>query len=223
MQAIKTLCLFIAAGLALQSTASDTLIVSIPTTVSDNLPNITERIIQSLSNTDLEIDINHLPNKRSLLLLRQGKVALEFFRTPSVMSQYKNLIKLDPPIQSLKFKMVTSANSPELCKKNEAEYHDLSMAGVLGIDIHNTHFFPKFKQHATIGNVISTVKFIAMQRADVSFLPDQMLVTVPENITDKLVVCDQNFKDFPFHGHLHKDFLFAKEQLEAAIHSEFGS
>jgi hypothetical protein len=202
--------------------ASDLLQVSIPTTVSDNLPQITDRIIRALSTTDLEIEFKYLPNKRSLLLLNEGKIALEFFRAPIVGSQYPDLIRLEPPMRSLQFKMITSNRTPEFCKISESDYRNMSIGGVRGWGLNQVFFYPKFKTHTIVGDLPSTARFVALQRADVSFFPAEMLDTVPNAIMVDLVVCDTHFKVFNFHPHLHKDFSWAKEKLEKALKSEFG-
>jgi hypothetical protein len=204
------------------TSAADTLQVSIMTSVSENLPDVTERIVRALSKTDLDINIDYLPNKRSLSLLNQGKIALEFFRTPSVMFQNHDLIKLQPPIQSLKFKMVTSIKNPENCMASESDYSNMSVAGVLGVRLHQVHFYPKFESQTTVGDVRATAQFVALQRADVSFIPEEALATVSEEIMAGLVVCDNHFKTFDFHAHLHKDFFWTKEKLGEALFAEFG-
>lgn len=221
-QITKTLLCLSALLIAPTTLAADSLQVSIMTSVSENLPQVTERIVRTLSKTDIDININFLPNKRSLTLLKKGKIALDFFRTPSVMSPDHDLIKLQPPIQSLKFKMITSIKTPEYCMVSESDYSNMSVAGILGVRLHPVHFYPKFKSQTTVGDVLATSRFVALQRADVSFIPSEALASVSKEIMADLIVCDNHFKTFDFHAYLHKDFFWAKEKLEEALYAEFG-
>jgi hypothetical protein len=137
------------------------------------------------------------------------------------MSPDHDLIKLQPPIQSLKFKMITSIKTPEYCLVSESDYSNMSVAGVLGVRLHPVHFYPKFKSQTTVGDVLATSRFVALQRADVSFIPSEALASVSKEIMDDLIVCDNHFKTFDFHAYLHKDFFWAKEKLEEALFAEF--
>lgn len=212
------LTLLLVASLPLKA---ETLEVSISASVFKALPQTTQRIIRALDKTGYEVNLTVLPNKRSLEMLRRGEIALEFFRTPSVTTNFPELIMLKPLLRSINFNMVTSIRTPNNCLVTEKEYQKLSIAGVLGIGLHQIDFYPKFKDSTSVADVPTALKFVALQRADVTFLPNEVVGLFPPEVTRNLIVCPANYKSFPFFAHLNKDFIWAKEKIETALHAEF--
>lgn len=203
--------------------SAETLQLSMPATVSKNLPRIAERIIRALQGTGYNIEIVNIPNQRSLMLLTQGKVAIESLRASMVAENFPDLVAIHPPVMSLVFKMVTSAKTPKICEVSEGEFDNLSVAGVLGVGLHKFHYFPKFGHATELSDTPSVLKFVALQRADVTFLPDQSFSLLPAEIMDSLYVCSSHQTKFNFHTHIHQDYLWAKEKIEAAYREEFGT
>ena len=93
----------------------------------------------------------------------------------------------------------------------------MSVAGVLGIGLYAVHYYPRFLSFT----IINDANFVALQRADVSFMADPMLARITEDVRSKLTVCETYRKRFDFFPYLHKDFLWAKEAIESALRSEF--
>lgn len=207
--------------IASPSLKAEILEVSISASVFKALPQTTQRIIRALDKTGYEVNLTVLPNKRSLAMLRRGEVALEFFRTPSVTRNFPELILLKPLLRSINFNMVTSIRTPNHCLLMEEGYQELSIAGVLGIGLHQIDFYPKFRHSTSVVDVPTALKFVALQRADVTFLPNEVVGLFPPELTRDLIVCPANYKSFPFFAHLHKDFAWAKEKIESALHAEF--
>ena len=92
---------------------------------------------------------------------------------------------------------------------------------MLGVGLHQVYFFPKFSRHTTVGDMPTTANFVALQRADVTFLPDEILTRIPKELMAKLIVCEDNFKIFDFLPYLHKNFSWAKDKIEKALQAEF--
>jgi len=201
---------------------AETLHVSIAASVSRALPEATQRIVRALNTTGYDIELVVLPNKRSVTMLRRGKIALEFFRSPSVTSEYHQIVKLQPRLQSLNFNMVTSVRTPNHCLVSEENYENLSIVGVLGIGLHRVEYYPKFGNATSVSDVQTALKFVSLQRADVTFLPNVILNLFPRDVMRDLITCPANYKTFDFFAHLHKDYIWAKEEIESALLAEFG-
>lgn len=200
---------------------AETIKVSIAASVAQSLPQATQRIMRAMDNTGYEVILTVLPNKRSLSTLRAGENALEFFRTPSVTVNFPELIRLEPVLQTLNFNMITSIQTPENCQATEAEYGKLSIAGVLGIGLHQIDLYPKFKNATSVNDVPTALRFVALRRADVTFFPNAILGLFPPEVLRELIVCPANFQPFSFYAHLHQDFAWAREKIEAALAAEF--
>lgn len=202
--------------------SADTLQLSIPLSVSNNLPQLTQRIIHTLHSTGYKIEIQNIPNKRSFNLLNQGKIAIEILRNPKVAEEFPDLIVINPPVLHLDFLMVTSAKTPEYCSVSEDEYSNMSVAGVLGIGIHKHHYYPKFGSSTELSDTSSTLKFVSLQRANVTFLPSPSIALLPEDIKSALHICQTHKSSFKFNTHIHKKYKWAKDKIEAAYRKEFG-
>ena len=200
---------------------AETLEVAIAASVYQALPETTQRIVRALDNSGVQVNLTVLPNKRSLEMLRQGRVGLEFFRTPVVTGEMEQLIKLEPQLRSINFNMVTSINTPGHCQASEDDYRELTIAGVLGLGLHQVFFYPKFRDATSVNDVPTALKFVALQRADVTFLPNEILGLFPAEMLQNLVVCPANYQPFPFFAHLHEDYIWAREKIEMALQAEF--
>lgn len=220
-----TLALMIPLGLIFNFAQAETrlLSVSIPSAVASTLPNFSQRIEQALSRTDLRFEVNTFPTVRSLELLKQGRVALEFFRVPFAMEGIPNIERLEPAVNSLTFTMVTSNQTPEFCEADESKYASMTMAGLRGVRLHELYFYPKFANRQTLNDARSLFKFVSLKRANVSFLPKSIFESASEESREGLMICEQKTKTFLFYGHIHKDFLWAKESVEKALQIEFGN
>ena len=140
---------------------------------------------------------------------------------PSVVARYHDLVQLQPVLQSLQYRMITSTLTPELCETREDNYGHMTVAGVLCIGLYEVHYYPKFRSFTIINDVQSAANFVALQRADVSFMADPMLARITEDVRSELTACENYRKQFDFFPYLHRDFLWAKEVIESALNSEF--
>jgi len=155
-------------------------------------------------------------------MLTQGKVAIEILREPEIAEGFPDLIIIQPPVLSAVFQMITSVKTPEYCDVSEDVFNTMSVAGVLGVGIHTKFYYPKFNHSTELTDTSSALKFVALQRANVTFLPNLTLSSQPEDLKGKLLVCPSHQTKFKFNTHNHKDFLWAKNKIEAAYREEFG-
>jgi hypothetical protein len=202
---------------------AETLQLSVPDSVSNNLPGLVERILRTLRSTGYHIEVMNIPNKRSIDMLIRGKVAIEILRNPEVAGKFPNLAVIQPPVLSLSFGMVTSGKTPQYCDVSEKDFERMSVAGVLGMNIHADYYYPKFSHSTELSDVSSALEFVALRRANVIFLPDFVLKRLPQELRASLLVCPSHRTTFRFNTHIHRDYLWAKEKIEAAYRKEFGT
>ena len=205
---------------------AEPLIVSIPSTVDSNYSHIVERVKTALDEVDIEYLITRNSNKRSLILLQRNEVDIEIFRTPSVMGENLNLLKLEPGLLELNLTMFTSSANARYCNFKEADYRNLSMAGLSGVELHELYFSPKFAHYTSLHDTEAYFRFIALGRADVGFLPAALLEAKKrdpssEEIVQQLIVCQNQTVPFTFHAYMHKNVLEKKDKIEAALLKEF--
>ncbi len=118
--------------------------------------------------------------------------------------------------------MVTSAKTPEYCSLPEDKYNTMSVAGVLGVGIHKYHYYPKFGYSTELSDTLRALKFVSLQRANVTFLPSQSIALLPEDVKSALHICQSHKTTFGFNTHIHKKYEWAKNKIEAAYRKEFG-
>lgn len=200
---------------------AETLEVVVIESVYRALPQTTQRIEGALDNSGIRFNLTVLPNKRSFEMLRRGTIGLEFFRTPVVTGEVEALVRLEPRLALINFNMVTSIKTPGHCQVSEEEYREMTIAGVLGIGVHQLVFYPKFRDATSVNDVATALKFVALQRADVTFLPNEIMGLYPVETLRNLIVCPGNYTAFPFYAHLHKDYLWARVKIEKALQTEF--
>lgn len=215
------LCVFFSFQLAGFSAKAEALPVSVSILVSDNFPRLIKRVTRALEKTSLEIKFNFYPHKRSLAMLSQGEVALEIARIPSAVSQFTDLVRLQPSVQSVNYQMITSSKTPELCGVNEEDFESMSAVGILGSDPHETYYSSKFRDFTMVGDAPALIKFVALRRADVSFVPEIVLTALPEEKMHRLEVCKTNSTMFEAYLHLHENYLWAKDAVETELKAEF--
>ncbi|NNE63739.1 MAG: hypothetical protein HKN34_06635 [Gammaproteobacteria bacterium] len=215
------LCVFFSFQLAGFSAKAETLPVSVSILVSDNFPRLIRRATRALKKTGLDIKVNTYPHKRSLAMLSRGEVALEIARIPYAVSQFTDLVRLQPSVQSLNYQMITSSKTPEMCEVNEEDYESMSAVGILGSDPHETYYSSKFRYFTIIGDAPALVKFVVLRRAEVSFLPEIVLNALPEEKMRGLKVCKTNSTEFEAYLHLHKNYIWAKDAVETELKAEF--
>ena len=218
----KALFFTICLNLPSFNVSADTLQLFIPSSVSNNLPQITQRIIRTLRSTDYDIETLIIPNKRSLSMLSQGKVGIEALRNSKVAEEFPDLIAVKPPVMHLEFLMITSAKTPEYCSVSEDEFAAMSVAGVLGIRTHKVIYYPKFGHSTDLPNTLAALKFVSVQRANVTFLPSQSIALLPEDVKSTIHVCQSHKTTFEFNTHIHKKYKWAINKIEAAYRKEFG-
>lgn len=200
---------------------AETLEVAVVASVHQALPQTTQRIIRALDNSGVQFNLTVLPNKRSFEMLRRGNIGLEFFRTTVVTDEVEELVKLEPRLALINFNMVTSIETPGHCRAGEDEYRKMTVAGVLGIGLHQLVFFPKFRDATAVNDIATALKFVALQRADVTFMPNEIMGLFPAETLRNLIVCPGNYTAFPFFAHLHEDYLWARDKIEKALQAEF--
>ena len=103
---------------------AETLKITIGASVYRALPQTAQRILRALDNSGIPYNVTVLPNKRSVEMLRQGKIGLEFFRTPVVTDEMEEVVKLEPRLALINFNMVTSVETPAHCRAGEDEYRE---------------------------------------------------------------------------------------------------
>ena len=198
--------------------------MSVPSLITTNFPQEAERVKKALATTGYSIEFVDLPGRRSIIMLSQGKIALEIFRNTHAVEQFPNIIAIEPPIKSMLVNMITGAKTPEFCNKTENDFKEMSVAGMLGVELHATFYAPMFKQATTdLSSIEDVVEFVLLQRADVSFLPDEMISKLPRELRDQLKVCETHTTRFHFNTLIHRDYLWAKDKIEAAYREEFSN
>jgi hypothetical protein len=202
------------------------LIVSIPSSIDKNYSNIVERVKAAFDKANIEYRITRNSNKRSLILLKRNEVDIEIYRTPSVMGDHQHLLKLEPALLKLNFSMFTSSANAKHCELKSSDYGHLSMAGLSGVELHEMYFSPKFAHYTSLHDAEAYLRFIALGRADVGFLPAALLEekqsdTGSEEIIHQLTVCRNQTIAFTFHAYMHKNAAGKQDKIEAALIEEF--
>lgn len=219
---IKILIRFLLVTCLLSSSAfAESLKVAVSSSASKYLPDTVARIVRALNTTGYDIEVSVLPDKRALLWASEGKMAMELYRTPAGIGDIPSLSPIQPPVQSLTFGMITSSKTPEFCTFSKEDLKKLSIVGLLGVEFYDLYFYPQFRTSTTVTDIMIALRLVSMQRADVSFFPQERLSIIPDDLSDQIIVCESNFETFHFHSFIHKNFLWAKDKIEAAYETEF--
>lgn len=201
---------------------AESLRVVVAQSVDTNLPEIRERIVRALSSTGYEIELLVLPGNRALLMASRGEVAIDIYRQPSAIASVPNLIALEPQVDEIMFAMIVSKLDPDKCHVDSEQFGEMTVVGRLGIKLYEDYYYPMFASSVTVDNFIQALKVVAKQRVDVSFVTREAFDRAPRELRDELIVCDTHMKKFPIKSFIHKDYLWAKEKVEAAYRKEFG-
>lgn len=202
--------------------SAETLKLAIPDIVSENLPELTQRIIQTLQSTGYTIEAQHFPNKRAFIMLTQGKVAIQIIRHVDTEKSFPNLIVINPPVLRIDFLMVTSSKIPEYCNATESDFKTMSVAGVIG-GVQKKLSPSKFKKYIELKGILDTLKFVAAQRADITFFPHTSLATLPADLKSTIIICQTNTTTLAMHSLIHKKYKWAVEKIEEAYRKEFSN
>ena len=185
-------------------------------------PNTMTRVYKALRSTGYTIEVMELPRKRSLAMLMQGDLSLELGITPSAIPADSGLIRIDPPIINLNFKLTTSKKTPEICNLDKEGLKALSFAASLGAPVYE-NFFPQFfSSTELVRGYTRMFQMVALQRAQVTYMALEGATEIPQEIKSQLLVCESHPISLTAHSYLHEDFLWAKDKIEAAYRREFG-
>lgn len=188
--------------------------------ISKNMPDIEQQIFSALKKSDVQFDYQLRPNKKSLDLVKRGIVGLDIARNPMAYADSKNLIQLEPALFSIKLAKITSRQSMQKCDVPPSKQKQMTVAGILGAEIFQL-FYKDFAGLTELDTIADALRFVALDRADFTFLPETSIETLPSNLKDKLFVCQNFTRELKFYSFLHKDYLWAKDPLEKAYRQVF--
>jgi len=184
------------------------------------VPGAIERIKAAFDRSGLDVNVTVLPNERALQSAASGEYALALYRQPKAVLGFSELIRLQPPVQSLELSLITHIDNSSYCDLKIGDYQELTVVGVFGVSFFNTDIYPLFGMKVAAPSGESALKMVAVKRIDVTFWPS--LDSLSENYKKQLRLCpDHQFK-MQFSSYIHKDYLWAKEAIEAAYRIEFG-
>lgn len=185
-------------------------------------PEVFERVVRALKSTGYDVDLVELPRKRSLHMVMKGEIALELGMTRGLIPQDSGLVQINPPILDITLTMATSSQTPDLCRVSKDNFSGMSIAGVLGSKTFELYYAPKFAESFSVKNYVDMLQMVILQRADVTFVALGTTHLIPDEIKTQLTICGTHLKNIVAHSYLHKNFLWAKEKIEAAYKIEFG-
>ena len=200
---------------------ADALSVNIAKDLAANFSSLSQRLVNTLTEAGFEVNLRTFPNKRSFQMLAQGDVALELIRAPVLAETYPEIVVIEPALARASFQMVTSSTTPEFCDAGDPQFKSMSAAGVIGVDAHAHYYLPRFRETTQLVNFNTALRFVSIGRADVMFLPVAIVESLPVDVKETLTICESKIDEFSLHSILHKDYLWARERIEAAYRAEF--
>lgn len=181
-----------------------------------------QRILRALDNSGFEIEVQVLPGNRALSMAASGEFAMDIYRQPQAIAHFPDLIALEPRVDAVTFGMITSKQAPEKCDSDEAQFGKMSVVGRLGIKLYEDYYYPMFAETVTLDNFDQAFRVLAAQRVDVGFLTRDAFDRIEAPLREQLLFCDTHEKNFPIHSYIHRNYLWAKDRIEAAYRKEFG-
>lgn len=185
-----------------------------------NMPGLAERIVDELVSQGLNAKLNVVPGERALYSLKNGHAALDIIRHKSVVEPYSQLMIVEPPVITVQMSRIVSASLKENCDKFG---DDLSVVGIRGIRAFESVIVPRFKSISWAANEEHAFTMIAAGRADVTYWMKNRLNKLHAEYKDSLHVCNSNEVEMSLHSFIHKDFKWAKKQIESAYANLFSN
>jgi hypothetical protein len=202
---------------------SETLEVVVGNTAYSAFPDTLKKVEMALDFAGIDFNLTVLPDERALNFVTSGRYALAPMRQPGAVQDYPQLHQLLPAVTSTKVKLVVHKDEVALCDKSVDSLKELSVAGVIGSRLFDTHLYPLFKRRFAMNDAASALKMVASKRVDSTFwVFNEINVNgVTDNEAAQLHICQQRYFEFMFYSYLHKDYLHLKDRIEAAYRQVF--
>ncbi|TQV72015.1 hypothetical protein FLL45_17760 [Aliikangiella marina] len=173
--------------------------------LSENMPELEKQVRQALSNSGINFEYQLHPNKKSLDLVKKGLVGLDIARNPIAYKGNSNLIQLQPVLFTLNLVKITSTANQKKCAYKQSKESQLTLAGILGAEFYR-HFFQDFTEYTELDTPADALRFVAVGRADFTFIPESAFDQLSSEIRNKLHICESFNRELKFYSYLHKDF-----------------
>ena len=199
---------------------AETIPVGINTVLQATLPHKAKAIESALESTGLDIEYHYLPPRRSLNKLLDRELAIDAYRTPSVMAKYPGTIQINPAVDMQYVWLV--ASSKALCSVTSDKMKNYSIAGVRGVYIFQ-EIFKNFGSHLETGNFTAVASMLHNKRVDFSLWPRKGIEAIRTRDQLDIYICgDKPYKSYAFHSYIHKDYIWALPKIEKAYQQQFG-
>jgi len=177
------------------------------------------QIKRTLNSTGLNIEYRTLPSERSLQSLGSGDIAIDIYRQPSAVGEFKDLVQITPAVDSADFWLVS--RTPELCDLSPAERFQRTVVGARGMRIFDDYVYPHFKKHMIVNSISQISLTMAAGRADFSIRTQKLHSPAEWKAFNS---CDDTpFLSFKFYSFIHKKYLWALPNISEAYRLEFAS
>lgn len=209
---------FIFLALSLQIKA-EPLRVGVNDLLAAHLPVKTVEIKSALIASGLPMDFQTLPPRRSLLSAARGDIAIEAYRTPTAVSRYTALIKLEPAVD--KQELWLAARTPRLCDINEEGRLLSTVVGVRGVRLYH-QIYPDFKRYEVVNNLKAAAGMLAASRVDFALFPAEFITWLESVPNLDVHICNKEpYISFIFHSYIHEKYRWAVPAIEASYRNVF--
>ena len=197
------------------------LIVAVSAENKRYFPAIYQKIIRALNSTGINYSVIELPRKRSFRQLVSGEISMEMGIAEATLTEKHDLIKLQPPVVDLELALVTSINRPELCQLTPEQFKNYDIAIARGSHLLETIYSPMFNQTLAVDNYDTLARMIIAERADVTFIDRLSSDRLPKDLFEQVIFCETHNRSFRVNSYINKNYLWAKDKIEAAYRKEF--
>ncbi len=201
---------------------AERLLVGIPIPVNETIPDKVKQIKAALLSTGLEFEFRELPLERSMLMLKQGTLAIDIYRQSRAMAGSPELTKVEPEVDKHDFWMATHIDTPDLCLLSTKQHLQRSVVGIRGARMFESMIYPNFKFYEEVNSLKQAIIMVNLERVDFTIWPLFGLHKLQKELGINLYICKKRpYLTMKFFSYIHKDYLWALPKIIAAYKKEF--
>jgi len=204
------------------ATQAEPLVVGVNSDAENRRPKLVDEIKLALQDTGLELKFRSLPSPRLASEVSKGKIDIDIFRQEFAFENNDNIIPIPHPIDQRAFWLVTHPSKADLCKLEEKEYANYSVAGLQGVFFFSQFVYPKFKWSTTTNTFNQINNLITFDRVDFSVWERQLIKTSEQETGNPLMICgDKPFISFRFYSFIQAKHAALIPKIVAAYKVHF--